>query len=506
MARDNRTSRCGACTRAGNRHPTEPPEVPAEFWNHPDLQTALAARDISAVIRAYRKHPHHGQPIRQDTAAVWIGLSPTRLSRIENGEPVNDLTKLTRWAQLLHIPQYLLWFQMPDAQPGESVPGTQAVERQEVQQQDVLLLPVLVEGMPVLLPLDRRALLGMGLDVVVPPNGDAMSPLSRRSMLTRGLAVAALPPVDLDQTDHIASALADARRCLDGEVIKHFSRRIDDAMAQDRVVGARETLPAVLGIMNAIDVAARDANPSIRRELLAVGARGAELCGWLYRELHQPSVGYAWLDRGMEWAQEAGDPAMQGYLLLKKSQMAYDGRDAARVATLASAAADGPYALPPKVRAEVLQQQALGMAMTGEPLHAVERKLDQAEQTFDQAGDEHRQDALGVYFTTHTLRLRTANCLVEAGSPRRASDLYARILTGTKLPKRNAALHQARWALTLARSGEPDEAAAIALTSTHAAKATDSQRTLRTISEVAATLKPWKARPAVRDLNSALLI
>jgi hypothetical protein len=43
----------------------------------------------------------------------------------------------------------------------------------------------------------------------------------------------------------------------------------------------------------------------------------------------------------MEWAQEAGDTAMQGYVLLKKSQMAYDERDALRVSTLAEAARSG---------------------------------------------------------------------------------------------------------------------------------------------------------------------
>lgn len=131
LARDNRTSRCGPCARAGRRHQTEPPEVPAEFWNHPDLRAALTARDIGAVIRAYRKHPHHGQPVRQATAATWINLSPTRLSRIENGEPVNDLTKLTHWAQLLRIPHHLLWFQMPTELRDDVACGTPAVGRQE---------------------------------------------------------------------------------------------------------------------------------------------------------------------------------------------------------------------------------------------------------------------------------------------------------------------------------------------------------------------------------------
>jgi hypothetical protein len=139
LARDNRTSSCGPCARAGRRHQTEPPEVPAAFWNHPELHAALAARDIGAVIHAYRKHPHHGQPIRQATVAAWISLSATRLSRIENGEPVNDLTKLVRWAQLLRIPHHLLWFHMA-SEPGDDVAsGTPPVRRQESSDDELLM-------------------------------------------------------------------------------------------------------------------------------------------------------------------------------------------------------------------------------------------------------------------------------------------------------------------------------------------------------------------------------
>ncbi len=69
---------------------------------------------------------------------------------------------------------------------------------------------------------------------------------------------------------------------------------------------------------------------------------------------------------------------MQGYVLLKKSQMAYDLRDAHRVVTLAEAAQHGPWQLPHKIRAEVTQQAALGLAMIGEPMSKVECIMDEA--------------------------------------------------------------------------------------------------------------------------------
>ncbi|MGM1063109.1 helix-turn-helix domain-containing protein [Saccharothrix sp. Mg75] len=105
--------------------------MPAEFWDRPDLRTALATRDIGAVIRAYRRHPHHGRPFRQEAVAAWIGVSSTRLSRIENGEPVNNLAKLTRWAHTLRIPRHLLWFHMPDALRDDVAKATPVADSQE---------------------------------------------------------------------------------------------------------------------------------------------------------------------------------------------------------------------------------------------------------------------------------------------------------------------------------------------------------------------------------------
>jgi hypothetical protein len=63
---------------------------------------------------------------------------------------------------------------------------------------------------------------------------------------------------------------------------------------------------------------------------------------WLYRDMHDPLRGGFWYDRATEWAQEAGDMPMQGYVLLKKAQMAYDERDGVRVLTLAQAAQMDP--------------------------------------------------------------------------------------------------------------------------------------------------------------------
>lgn len=59
-------------------------------------------------------------------------------------------------------------------------------------------------------------------------------------------------------------------------------------------------------------------------------------------------------------------------------------------------------------------------------------------------------------------------------------------------------------ATSLGLAGEPDEAARTALKSLTLAQQTDSDRTLKELSVVVGTLKPWKTRAAVRELRDAV--
>jgi hypothetical protein len=77
------------------------------------MRAALDAWHMGRGIAAYRTHPHHGRPLRQETVAAWVGITQPQLSRIENGPAVVDLGRLTQWARLLGIPSDLLWFQVP---------------------------------------------------------------------------------------------------------------------------------------------------------------------------------------------------------------------------------------------------------------------------------------------------------------------------------------------------------------------------------------------------------
>ncbi len=353
---------------------------------------------------------------------------------------------------------------------------------------------MLLHGRSVLLPIDMHVARANGLTGLL-------------DELTSGQSVpaAALPAGDLEELEHVAAALDDARRYLDGSVVGYFRQQLNRSKADDGNAGPARALPLILGVLGAISQHVREVKPGVRCALLALAADGAEFAGWLYRDLQDPPSATYWYDRAMEWAQEAGDTAMQGYVLLKKSQMAYDLRDTCRVVTFAEAAQSGPWQFPPQVRAEVTQQQAFGMAMTGESLSKVEQKMDQARTLLISSSPDGEQPGPdGAYFTSDTLLLRQATCYTEAGKPARAAALFADVIASGTLSRRDAGFFRARRAAALALSGEPDEAAAIGLQAIQVARETSSERTLRVLADAAGTLTPLGSRPGPRALIRAL--
>lgn len=115
LARDQTGPRCSPCEVSGRDALSESPEVPEAFWHDAQLQAALAARHLGQVIRAYRLHPRHGEPLAQEEVGAWAGLSQGQVSRIENGPALRDLDRLIAWATLLRIPGQYLWFHLPKA-------------------------------------------------------------------------------------------------------------------------------------------------------------------------------------------------------------------------------------------------------------------------------------------------------------------------------------------------------------------------------------------------------
>ncbi|GLZ37912.1 helix-turn-helix transcriptional regulator [Actinokineospora sp. NBRC 105648] len=461
--------------------------------------------------------------LTQEGLAERLGVERSTVVRWEGGDPLSSpqpwlRPKIARVLQLSldHLDELLADITEAGAriEPAEPVtdPQVPAVP-------DGVLLPVMVDGRPVLVPLDARTVAASGLGrylsdripelgpsrspAVTASEWDAMSPLNRRSLLKHGIAATALPALGLDELRQVASAMDDARRYLDGSVVDYFRRQLDVCKRDDGTLGTRKTLPMVLGLLGAVEEHAREVKPDVRRGLLAFGAQTAEFAGWLYRDARDMGRALFWHDRATEWAQEAGDMPMQGYVLLKKAQLAYDEREPLRMLTLAQAVQSGPWSLPKRVRAEAVQQEARAEAMLGASVDAVERKLDQA-RTLLSAGGAGESSTLGAHYGETLLAMQTAVCLTEVGQPRRAVAVYAESLRENTFSPRDYGFFLSWMAASLAKAGEPDQAASTGLASAEQAMRSKSERTKQELVRVLDSLKPWQDRSAVKELRHAV--
>ncbi len=327
----------------------------------------------------------------------------------------------------------------------------------------------------------------------------------RRTFL--GLAGAA-PMLDLDALDHLTATAHGARRYGKRELLGHLRTALDDAARADGLAGPHEALPTVLGILAAINPAARTAAPGLRRELLVLGARGAELAAWLHRDAGAPAPAVAyWHHQAKEWATLTGDGAMHAYVLLRQAQ-ATDRTDAARMLDLARAATTGPWTLPPRPRAEAFQQQARALALTGARVEEVARTLDQAHTALGQAdpasGPATCTGPLGDGYTNERLMVQSAICYREAGQSHRAVGLFRQHLTTEVFAPRDRAFFTAQYSGALVAAGEPDEAALAAMEALALATGARFGQVLAELHRTADDLVPYAGRPAVREFRQRL--
>ncbi|MFI0406010.1 XRE family transcriptional regulator [Actinomadura sp. 3N508] len=424
---------------------------------------------MGKVIKAFRTHPYHGKPIPQAIAAGWLFLTQSQLSRIEGGPPVQDLDKCIRWAHTLRIPAELLWFTLPDEETPEYEP------------------PIPEPPVEFQSPDDEW---------------QRMSEILRRTFLKRGLAAVTLPAIGLEELQHIAAALNDARRYADHELVSHFEQRLADCAANDRTRGPKQSIPMALGLVAAIEEIAKEAKPEIRRSLLRVGAKVAEFIGWLYRDIAMPELAGYWRDRAVEWAQASADFPMQGYVLLKKSQAAWGERDALRMLTLAEAAQEGPWQLPLRVQAEAAQQEARGHAMLSQDISLVEPKIDRARELL---AEDKEASGIAAHYDAALFGLQVAICYTEVGQPARALDLYEYWLSPQAFSRRDYGYFLSLKSGTLLADHSPDDAATAGLEALTLARETNSARTHQEVLRLVGELQPWGKLESVRELRHAIL-
>lgn len=119
LASDNRGHLCSRCLREQRDQLRTPPaHLPDDFWETDDFRAAFASQHIGKVFKVYRNHPRHrqifGKALNQSTLGRWLGLEQSQVSKIENAQEPEWNTKIVAgYVRALHIPQRLLWFDLP---------------------------------------------------------------------------------------------------------------------------------------------------------------------------------------------------------------------------------------------------------------------------------------------------------------------------------------------------------------------------------------------------------
>jgi transcriptional regulator with XRE-family HTH domain len=109
---------CSRCHREQRDQLRTPPaQLRNEFFETNEFRAAFESHHIGRVFKAYRNHPRHlqlfGKSLNQELLGRWLGLTQAQVSKLENGKAEQNIETLRNYAKILHLPQYLLWFDFP---------------------------------------------------------------------------------------------------------------------------------------------------------------------------------------------------------------------------------------------------------------------------------------------------------------------------------------------------------------------------------------------------------
>jgi transcriptional regulator with XRE-family HTH domain len=278
LARDYAASLCSLCQ--GKRRRDRAPEVPPEFWHTDVMAAALDSGDLGRVLRAYRFHPFHGQPLPQCIVAGWLHVSQATLSRIESGHRRLTVDEIAGFARALGHTVAVRWAPLHDT-------------------------------------------------------GEDVDPLSRRSLIGAGVGAA----LGLNATTAPAAA-----REIDPELVSHWRRLLRVLGRHDAMFGPHEVLDSVRREIDLIAQHRRVARSALQIQLLSVESRWAWLASWLSNDSGDWHRRDLWADRSLQLARQASDPDMVAWALVWQSRWAAMRQDARGAIALAEAAQRTPGA------------------------------------------------------------------------------------------------------------------------------------------------------------------
>lgn len=415
LARDHAGSVCGVCD--GKRRRDRAPDVPPEFWRTEAMAAALDSGDIGRVVRAYRFHPFHGQPLPQALVADWLHMSQATLSRIENGHRRLTVEEIAGFARSLGHTIAVRWTPLHDT-------------------------------------------------------GEDVDPLSRRSLFGAGVGAA----LGLNATTAPAAA-----RQIDPGLVEHWMNLMHVLRRHDAMFGATGVLDTVRHELSLIADHRRVARGDLRAQLLGVEARWSWMASWLGRDAGDARFAEECADRARRLGQEAGYPDMVAYVLMRRSLWAApDARKAIMLAD-AGIRTPGASAYMRALCAlrEAHGHALAGNIASCERSLAEAHGLLPADHVTTDRSLSPWEGLGSREATTPYVLAEEARCwlLLRPGKAVPAFEQVLRLWPSERT--RGRGIHQAHLALACAAADEPDRAAAEGMTALGIAQRTKSDVTVR---------------------------
>jgi len=439
IARDNGAGLCSVCQ--GKRRRDCAPDVPAEFWHADAMAAALESGDLGRVVRAYRFHPFHGQPLPQCIMAGWLHVSQATLSRIEHGHRRLTVDEISGFARSLGLSVALRW--VPLHEMGEDVD-----------------------------PLSRRSLFGAGAGAAL------------------GFGATTAPA---------------AAREIDPRLVEHWMNLMHLLRRHDAMFGPHDVLDTVRHELDLIAVQRRVARGDLHTQLLGVESRWSWLASWLGRDAGEARFADCCADRARRLAQEANYPDMAAYVLMRQSLWAApDARKAIALADAGGRTRGASDYIRALCALRVAHGHALaGDAASCERSLAEAHQLLPPDHATTDA-PLTPWDGLGSRETSPPyVRAEEARCWLRL-QPIKAVTMFETVLRiWPKERRRGRGIHQAHLALACSSANEPDRAAAEGLKALDIAHTTRSHVTVRELRRLDQRLATCDA-PAAAEFHEAL--
>lgn len=440
------------------------PDLPADFWERPDIRAPLLNQHFGHFLRAYRSA--QDPKVKQADLAAWLGVTQGQLSRLERSpSAITDLAKLERWANALRIPADLLWFSTQTehatltSHPGYSPENTG---------------PSSV-GVP------RRDLFKTAGAIAV-------------SAASAGLLANAPWQRLIDSVEN--------DRPVDMATVQLMKDRTADFHENEHTVPARQLLDDLQRHRSIVSALLDNARTSeIRSELARALGETEVLVGWLHFDLGNANEAVQSWRKTLKIAKASDDGPLAACALSYWSYLASSRNDTIpAIRLLQQAESYVPGTTAPATRAWVAGREAEELSRLGNETEAM-RALERAFTAFDFA--QPRTERLWTTFFTAS-RLGSLTVSTYMGLQHRDAPAIADSLLASLPPtvRKQRALALTDLTTLCVRANDYDRAQALvdgAIDSTIRTESSLSRQRLLTLSSKLATAKVSSPENAIRD-------